>query len=386
MKKLLLLITIFSFLSCDWPFNTDTTNDDVFKLNITHSIERIMPTGEVYLSWNEITVENFDKYKIERRRLKDSTWTFVGEIRDPFRLSYIDTITDDDDLTYRVGITDVDEQTKWAENSTTIPKTTQVTIPDEFNKIQDAVESELTDDGDVIFVKQGEYAEAISMHNKDVLIKSDVGYQRTTIVANSTVSIVNMSSGTIDGFTIKDAAAIHSSGGGLFIKGNATIKNCLIKDNFSDYTGGGILMGGDASVYNSIIYANSATSGGNGLIINSGSGEIINNTFVENDIVFTGDCSNLVFRNNIVHNVNPGLLELWNYDTLNFTIDYSLFNYDIEYGVNNIIGDPELIDYESFELSPTSPCIDTGHPDAQYNDINGTRNDIGAYGGPQNEK
>ena len=29
-----------------------------------------------------------------------------------------------------------------------------------------------------------------------------------------------------------------------------------------------------------------------------------------------------------------------------------------------------------------SPCIDAGHPAAEYNDTNGTRNDMGAYGGP----
>jgi len=37
---------------------------------------------------------------------------------------------------------------------------------------------------------------------------------------------------------------------------------------------------------------------------------------------------------------------------------------------------------EDFRLSPGSPCIDAGDPDPQYNDPDGSRNDIGAYGGP----
>ena len=37
---------------------------------------------------------------------------------------------------------------------------------------------------------------------------------------------------------------------------------------------------------------------------------------------------------------------------------------------------------ETFALSEESPCIDAGDPNPVYNDIDGTRNDMGAYGGP----
>jgi hypothetical protein len=36
----------------------------------------------------------------------------------------------------------------------------------------------------------------------------------------------------------------------------------------------------------------------------------------------------------------------------------------------------------NYRLSPNSPCVNTGNPDPQYNDVDGSRNDIGAYGGP----
>ena len=50
--------------------------------------------------------------------------------------------------------------------------------------------------------------------------------------------------------------------------------------------------------------------------------------------------------------------------------------------MNNITGDPQFVDNIDLLLSPTSPGIDAGHPNELYLDADGTRNDIGAYGGP----
>ena len=50
-------------------------------------------------------------------------------------------------------------------------------------------------------------------------------------------------------------------------------------------------------------------------------------------------------------------------------------------GVDNIAEaiDPKL--NSDFTLFSTSPCIDKGPPDPQYNDRDGSRNDIGMFGG-----
>ena len=55
----------------------------------------------------------------------------------------------------------------------------------------------------------------------------------------------------------------------------------------------------------------------------------------------------------------------------------------------NITLDPALVaasddgNYANDDLSlqGTSPCIDAGNPAAGYSDVDGTRNDMGAYGG-----
>jgi hypothetical protein len=53
-------------------------------------------------------------------------------------------------------------------------------------------------------------------------------------------------------------------------------------------------------------------------------------------------------------------------------------------GLNgNISSDPLFIDPENgdFRLRPDSPCIDAGNPDPIYYDPDGSKNDMGAYGG-----
>ncbi len=50
----------------------------------------------------------------------------------------------------------------------------------------------------------------------------------------------------------------------------------------------------------------------------------------------------------------------------------------------NIFVDPGFVNesLQDYHLSLSSPCIDAGNPDPVYNDVDGTRNDMGAYGGP----
>ena len=63
----------------------------------------------------------------------------------------------------------------------------------------------------------------------------------------------------------------------------------------------------------------------------------------------------------------------------------------VEPGEHDFMADPYMDESElpsgilDFRLSPVSPCIDAGDPAAGYNDRDGTRNDIGAYGGPCDE-
>lgn len=51
-------------------------------------------------------------------------------------------------------------------------------------------------------------------------------------------------------------------------------------------------------------------------------------------------------------------------------------------GEGNLKVNPVFQHYPThFKLNPVSPCVDAGDPDELHNDPDGSRNDMGAYGG-----
>jgi len=53
-------------------------------------------------------------------------------------------------------------------------------------------------------------------------------------------------------------------------------------------------------------------------------------------------------------------------------------------GLGNLKLNPLFVNEEvgNYHLAENSPCVDKGHPDGRYNDVDGSRNDLGIYGGP----
>ena len=398
-KKILLLAILVIIVSCDSPFNTNTSEDDIFDLTISHDISRVMPTAQILLSWSEITVENFQLLRIERMTTSDTAWTLIVELKDELLTSYLDTIGNDEDLLYRVGIVNSDNDIVWANGSTTIPRTTSTIVPDEFATIQPAFESDLIDDGDTILVKSGIYIETLYISGKDVLIYSINGYENTILQptftenANEAKRVVSISSGILDGFTIELGQPSHAgNGGGAIIAQDAEVINCYISGNESMGLGGGVFITDHGNLYNCIITGDTA-SVGRGIYLSNAHGKFINNTFAYNsllgdEVVIAGNCEGLIFRNNIV--INPTAEKDIRFVDLNnstgVTIDYLLLDSPIDFGSNNLIGDPQFIDRVEFRVTPNSIGVDAGHPDEEYRDIDDTRNDIGAYGGPRNRK
>jgi hypothetical protein len=88
------------------------------------------------------------------------------------------------------------------------------------------------------------------------------------------------------------------------------------------------------------------------------------------------------FRNNVVADCSA-------WDLRRFGADYSLFwDNGVDYarstrGTGNLFVDPMFTDAPGgdFTLSPGSPAIDAGDPGASWADADGTRNDLGIYGG-----
>ncbi len=284
--------------------------------------------------------------------------------------------------------------------------------------------------------------------NSTIIDGSQAQYSDTA----SCVRIVSGEDSTavLQGFTIRQGTGTHwvdpqfpswtwHSGGGIFIfQSSPTIKNnYLINNQVDDDTGvsgasgGGICMyGGNPYLINNIIKNNTALYGAgvvidysgcvfkNNIVAQNSGGQnyggggfwtigngteaiiIENNTIVDNESELKGGAmylwsTQLTARNNIIWgNTQSTGNQIFLYDGANAEITYT----DIEGGYTgegNIDLPPQFAD-TNFILVSTSPCIDAGNPNVQFDDPEDPenpgqalwpsqgqlRNDMGAYGGP----
>jgi len=184
----------------------------------------------------------------------------------------------------------------------------------------------------------------------------------------------------------------QSAGGGAIRYGYCSprIHNNVITHNSGRYGGGIVSFFADGDLRNNVIANNNGGEdyGGGGLWI-GGTGHstnLINNTIGGNTSVLSGGGIRLFAgvlngHGNIVlsNEASSGTDQIAG-ASANLHLDYTCVAQTLN-GTDNINSDP-LFAVQNLELSAASPCIDAGNPDAQWNDTDGTRNDIGCYGGP----
>ena|GEM_PF-1155662 len=320
-----------------------------------------------------------------------------------------------------------------------------IRVPTDRGAIQNAIDA--ASDFDTVLVSPGIYAENIDFGGKAIVLLSTHGRDSTFIdAADPNMTIVRFISGedttsVIDGFTIRhstNAIGIYCSGTNPVIKNcdvsfcfhtgdgagiycsssGAKIRRNRIHDNHGTLTGGGIVVTGihavTLEIFGNEIYYNSSANGpgigcgvtsrnvsiernliwGNvgtgglagGLYVSGQNFSVVNNTVVANSkgiMVYqgTGDVRNNLVAINVGEGLDPGSAsfdynDVWGNGSLN------------DPGANGISVDPLFIDSVNhvYALQSESPCIDAGDPDPQYNELDGTRNDIGVYpyvlGGP----
>jgi hypothetical protein len=182
-------------------------------------------------------------------------------------------------------------------------------------------------------------------------------------------------SGRLDlGWTELLANQASVDGGGMHVGvpyGNALVRQVWFKGNTAGNYGGGMwVAAGLAEVVNSTFDGNQAAEGGG---IAAGYGSMV-------DVAST-----LFVRNRS----NPGSATLVNAQGSNTSV---VNHYNGFFGntgapnYKNTYGDKGVVLLPSFGGSccpvPGSPAIDAGIPDPHFIDPNGSRNDIGACGGP----
>jgi len=260
-------------------------------------------------------------------------------------------------------------------------------VPGEYPTIQQGIDAAVS--GDIVIVAPGHYLEEINL-------KAGVAVQ-----------------GAGEGLSVIDGGG--NSGDVVRAIGNAIRSDCKLQG----FTVTGAVSGG-------------GLPGGAGLFCNSGAApDVGNNRFEGNDFgIATWNGSNPLIHNNVVcHNTFFGIDISSNPTVINNTITFNVIGIDDGGGygpvvMNNVVtnnsrygiyavglqpqltyndvwgndtnyrncspgagcisADPLYADTATrdYHLKTGSLCIDAGNPAPQYNDPDGTRNDMGAYGGP----
>ncbi len=175
---------------------------------------------------------------------------------------------------------------------------------------------------------------------------------------------------------IRDNTISGNLGGGINPTGRRTIiKGNVFSGNVTNRRGGGIYIhDGQTIVAGNIFIGNSARRSGGAIAVDSDSriySHIYNCIFYQNEAENTGG----VYAPERAH-VSTQNCVFWNNQDTDFN-EYANVEFSI---VNEEAG---FIDAENgdFRLAENSPCIDAGNPFELYNDADGSRADIGAYGG-----
>lgn len=175
----------------------------------------------------------------------------------------------------------------------------------------------------------------------------------------------------------------EKSGGIEVIRSNLVMRNCIVRLNTSTLGGGLYVVQSTVNLTNSVFRENQATvTGGAGLFLES-TAQITNNTFYNNTSINQG--GGLVFgdqdltglQNNIFYE-NEGTAGDPRFELT--TGDAAFME---QYNYLSVTTDPGFVNAaDDLHLTTLAAAKDQGNPDSAYNDVDGTRNDQGAYGGP----
>ncbi len=165
------------------------------------------------------------------------------------------------------------------------------------------------------------------------------------------------------------------------------ISNCVFKNNYTQFGGALAIESANVVITNNIFYKNESVVYGGAILSEASSNRIINNTFYKNYCLNYGGAIVLIdpvseeIQNNILYDNRSYLgdprIEIVSGDSANVIAQYNF----LAFGEM----DPLFVSTSNFHLTENSPCKNAGNPEPEYNNSDGTRNDQGAYGGPNGD-
>jgi hypothetical protein len=200
------------------------------------------------------------------------------------------------------------------------------------------------------------------------------------------------SDSTLEDITIRQGRS-GGHGGGVYVSGGApTIRRLLVESSYAGHGGGLYATQSALTVSAAIFFKNDAQSYASGILVEDGLGAVFSNVVValgeggdEQCAVDTEDGASLLSAA-AFNNQGIGLCTAesgYNLSFANTVADFRVGGVDGE-GDHDRSADPLFVSPPDGDFKPRegSPCIDAGSPDGAYSDRDGTRSDIGAYGGP----
>ncbi len=285
-------------------------------------------------------------------------------------------------------------------------------VPSDYNTIQSAIDA--ASPGDIVLVNAGKYKENIKL--KEGVILRGAGTDATTIDGGGNGNVVEGAKMTvIEGFTITNSGSKGKTGDTMDVGISAnnapmTIANCRITGNnagirvlFSpsnivnnvvsnNKVHGIYVFYSDATVKNNIIYNNESY----GIYNAYSKPEIVNNTIFNNFDGIYSEVSRVVIRNSIIiKNSSSGIRWAETPDaqeSVEPVLSHNLvwgnkMDYNrVSPSNGDISKDPLFLDIAKGDvrLKKGSPAIDAG--EGSEKDPDGTRSDIGAFGGSMAQK
>ena len=273
-----------------------------------------------------------------------------------------------------------------------------------FETIQEAISE--ASDGDVVLVQPGTHYENIDFHGKGIHLLSEAGADATVLDGQGAGSVVEIramepETAILQGFTITNGSGTEDHGGGVFVENaDPLILHNVVTGNTARIAGGIYMRHGAATVRNNIVVDNIAEQGGGAIVCTNCKGLIEFNTAVGNT-AGNGPFAEIFYEpqgdwiaNLIVVDQEDAFNAVRFMEPIGYTFDFQhnvLWPdslpwiepgnpwYDEWPGDDsNVYGEPVFED--AYRLAEGSPGIDGGPEDVL--DADGSRSDVGAYGGP----
>jgi hypothetical protein len=256
------------------------------------------------------------------------------------------------------------------------------------NTIQAAISN---DNASVVVVYPGTYSGSLYI-DKSLTILAYDGPLTTKVVGSAGVDTVITAAGLevcLQGLNLSSGRhGVHQA-----TSGTLYLKNCVICGNSSD--GVYVPRGSDTItpsvfIYNCVIAAN----GGSGVYLATAGRIYYPNTTVFNTILIANSRYGLEAYTGASYGAYAGGDVILDFNCVAANVQGSYLwtgpgtPITFPTGAHSITQAPEFVGgsadvcNQDFRLLPTSPCKDTGHPGIGFLDPDGTRNDMGAYGGP----